>query len=109
MTESKEPITAVKNSADLNQLEEQYKEQIKDLEQKALDWENAFIAEKRAKNEMEDNYKVRLKTTEQERDEWKNQAHQNNKIYQSQEKVKKETDFLTEFTRLQQKKGIIKE
>lgn len=109
MTDEQIKITAVKNSQDLNDLEERYKEQIKKLEQQALDWENAFIAEKRAKNEMEDNYKVRLKTTEQERDEWKNQAHQNNKIYQSQEKVKKETDFLTEFTRLQQKKGIINE
>jgi hypothetical protein len=37
MTDNQEKITAVKNSADLNNLEEQYKTKIADLEQKALD------------------------------------------------------------------------
>jgi hypothetical protein len=35
--ENKDKITAVKNSQDLNNLEEQYKEKITTLEQKALD------------------------------------------------------------------------
>ncbi|WNE40358.1 MAG: hypothetical protein GBAus27B_000425 [Mycoplasmataceae bacterium] len=106
MTESQTKITAVKNSQDLNQLEEQYKTKIANLEQKALDWENAAITEKKAKDELEDDYKVKLKTTEQERDEWKNQAHASQRVYQSQEKTQKQNDFLTEFNKLQAKKGI---
>ncbi|MDR1670545.1 MAG: hypothetical protein LBR43_02380 [Spiroplasmataceae bacterium] len=105
MTDNQEKITAVKNSADLNNLEEQYKTKIADLEQKALDWENAAIAEKKAKDELEDNYKVRLKTTEQERDGWKNQAHQNRKVYQTEQKIQQQNDVLSELSRLQAKKG----
>ena len=106
MTDNQEKITAVKNSQDLNQLEEQYKSKIANLEQKALDWENAAITEKKAKDEMEDDYKIQVKSLTQEKDEWKNQAHQNTKIYQSQTKIKKESDVLSELAKLQEKKGI---
>lgn len=87
-------------------MEEDYKEQIKELEQKALDWENASIAEKRAKKKLEDEYKIKLKTTEQERDEWKNEAHAASKVYQTEKKTKEQTDFLSELAKLQEKKGI---
>ena len=108
MTEEnkKENITPIKNSEDLQRLAVKYEGQIEKLKQEALDWENTAIAEKSEKLDLKVNLEAELAKTCQDRDIWKREATAARKVYQANEKVVAQADFLTELAKLQEKKGI---
>ena len=103
---TKETITPIKNSESLQNLALKYEKEIELLKQKALDWENAAIAEKSEKLDLKINLEAELAKACQDRDIWKREAAAARRVYQTNEKVVAQADFLTELAKLQEKKGI---
>lgn len=104
MNEPKEKITSIKNSEDWKKLEAEYKEQIEKLEQKALDWENACIAESKEKLELKTSLEAQIKKERNEKEEWKTETLLNRKVRQEQQQTREEADFESEFAKLRQAK-----
>ena len=100
--ENKEKITSVKNAEEQAKLTKQLEDQIKEREEAILKLENEFYKSEQERVALGEV----LKKTESERDSWKKQAHAAQRVYQTLEKTKQEADFLTEFAKLQEKKGI---
>lgn len=97
----KEIITPVKNSEDHNKIVTKLEEQIEAEKQKALDWENACYKKDDTILEL----KKAREQAEKEKDDWKREAHAQRKVYQETKQAKETTDFLTEYKKLQAKKG----
>jgi len=103
MTDQKEEkITPIKNSEDQEKLKAKYEAEIETAEQKALDWHNASIKKDDTILELQ---KANKRLAE-EKDDWKREAHSARKIQQETKQHKETTDFLTEFKKLQAKKGL---
>lgn len=100
MTEPKEKITAIQNAEEQTRLTKQLEDQIQERDEAIKKLENNFYKSEQERVTLKDV----LKKTESERDSWKNQAHAAQKVYQTREEVKKETDFLSEFNKLREKK-----
>jgi hypothetical protein len=96
-----EKITPIKNSEDHNRVVAKLEEQIEEQKQKALDWENACYK----KDETILEIKKAKEQVERDRDDWKKEAHANRRIEQEKKATKETNDFLTEFAKLQERKG----
>lgn len=102
MTETKEKITAIQNAEEQAKLTKQLEDQVEAREEAIKQLENDLYKSEQERITLKDV----LKRTEAERDSWKRQAHANQKVQQNQAEVKRETDFLSELAKLQEKKGI---
>ena len=102
MTEQKEKITAIQNIEEQAKLTKQLEDQVKERDEAILKLENELYKSEQERIALGEV----LKKTESERDSWKKQAHVSQRVYQTQEEVKKQADFESEFLKLQAKKGI---
>lgn len=102
MTEKEEKITPLKNSEDYEQLKAEYLAKIAEKEAEVEKWKNTAI-----KSDKESLVKDKvIERLTEERDDWKTEATAARKVHQESKQVKEQTDFLTEFNKLQAKKGI---
>jgi len=101
-TPEKEKITPIKNSEDHNKVVAKYEAEIEEVKQKALDWENACYK----KDETILELKKAKQKAEEEKDDWKKEAHSARRVQQETKEYKEKNDFLTEFKKLQEKKGL---
>jgi hypothetical protein len=99
---NKDQITPLKNTEDYEKLKEKYELEKKQLKDEAEKWKNTAI--KRDDLLLEKD-KALDRLTE-ERDDWKREAHSARRVQQETKQHKEQTDFLTEFQRLQEKKGL---
>lgn len=102
MTEPKEKITLEKNIQEQEDRKAQYETDREVWKQEKLQLQN-LLGKKN--DEIFELQKANEKLTE-ERDDWKKEAHASRKTYQAEKKTKEQTDFMSEFAKLQAKKGI---
>ena len=100
MTEEKE-ITPLKNVEEQEKLKVKYEEESGQQQQKITLLENTITK----KNDEIFELQKANKSLSTERDDWKTEAHSARKIQQETKQHKETTDFLTEFKKLQEKKG----
>jgi hypothetical protein len=100
--ETQEKITPSKNIEEQERLKQKYEEESKEQQQKILDLENTITK----KNDEIFELQKANKNLATERDDWKKEAHAARKVNQESKIVKEQNDFLTEFNKLQAKKGI---
>ena len=98
----KEKITPLKNTEDYENLKQKYQAEKLQLKEAAEKWKNTAIKRDDLLLERD---KVIEKLIE-ERDDWKTEAHKQRKVYQETKQHKEQTDFLSEFKKSQEKKGI---
>ena len=103
--DNKEKITSSKNIEEQEKLKQKYEEESKEQQQKILDLENTITK----KNDEIFELQKANKNLATERDDWKKEAHAARKVQSETKQHKETTDFLTEFNKLQQKKGITME
>lgn len=100
--ESKEKSTPLKNIEEQEKLKVKYEDDVKEAQEKITTLENTITK----KNDEIFELQKSNKSLSTERDDWKKEAHSARRV-QQESKVHKETnDFLTEFKRLQEKKGL---
>ena len=102
MTENQEKITPSKNIEEQEKLKAKYEEESKEKDQQILNLQNTITK----KNDEIFELQKTNKRIADERDDWKTEANARSKIQQESKQHKEQTDFLTEFNKLQQKKGI---
>jgi hypothetical protein len=86
----------------LEKLKAKYEAEIETHKQEALDWKNAAIKNNDVIVER-DKTIARLET---EKDDWKREAHASRRVQLETKQHKETTDFLSEFKKLQEQKGI---
>ena len=95
-----EKITPLQNSEEHQKIISDLEAEIETKKAKAEEWKNTYL-----KSEQERlTVKKALERTEEERDDWKRQAFANRKIELEKKHNKEQSDFLTEFNKLQQAK-----
>ena len=102
MNQQPEKITPLKNTEDYENLKQKYETEKLELKAEVEKWKNTAI--KRDDLLLEKD-KALDRLTE-ERDDWKTEAHKQRKVYQETKQHKEQTDFLSEFKKSQEKKGI---
>jgi hypothetical protein len=102
MNDQKEKITPLKNSEDYEKLKAEYETEKKQLKDKVEEWKNVAI---KRDEELLEKDKL-LERTLEEKEDWKREAHSARKIHQETKQHKEQADFLTEFKKLQAKKGF---
>ena len=102
MNDPEQKITPLKNTEDYEKLKEKYEVEKTELKAEVEKWKNTAI--KRDDLLLEKD-KVLDRLTE-ERDDWKTEAHKQRKVYQETKQHKEQTDFLSEFKKSQERKGI---
>jgi len=102
MNEPKEKITPLKNTEDYEKLKEKYETEKTELKAEVEKWKNTAI--KRDDLLLEKDKALDHLT--EERDDWKTEAHKQRKVYQATKQHKEQTDFLSEFKKSQERKGI---
>ena len=99
--DNKDKITPLKNSEEHQKLVNKYEAEIETHKQATLDWKNAAIKKDDTILEL----KKARERAEAERDDWKREAHASRRVQAESQQAKEQTDFLTEFKKLQEKKG----
>lgn len=102
MTDQKEKITPLQNSEDYEKLKADYEAKIEEKKDEVEKWKNTAIKSDDA-SLVKDKEIERL---EKEKDDWRQEALSARKVYKENKKTQEQTDFLTEFKRLQAKKGL---
>ena len=102
MNQQPEKITPLKNTEDYENLKQKYETEKQELKAEVEKWKNTAI--KRDDLLLEKD-KALDRLTE-ERDDWKTEAHKQRKVYQETKQHKEQTNFLSEFKKLQAKKGF---
>ena len=100
--ENPEKITSQKNLEDQEKLKQKYEAEREALEQENLTLKNTITQ----KNDEIFELQKANKRLAEERDDWKKEAHAIRKVNQETKQHKETTDFLTEFNKLQAKKGL---
>ena len=102
MNEPKEKITPLQNSEEHQKIVSDLEAEILTKKEKAEEWKNAYL-----KSEQERlTIKKTLERTEEEKEDWKREAFANRKVQSESKQAKASTDFLSEFKKSQEKKGI---
>jgi len=103
MTETQKPNNPLKIEKGTDHLElvAKYEAKIAETKQQANSWKEASVA---SENKALEKDKV-IERLEKERDDWKQEALSSRKVYQEQKQHEEQNDFLTEFKKLQEKKG----
>ena len=100
--QEKEKITPLKNSEEHQKLVQGFEDDLEKEKQNTLEWKNAYL-----KSEQERKVLKQAKDkVEEERDDWKKEAHTQRKVQAESKQAKEQTDFLTQFKKLQEKKGL---
>lgn len=99
---NKEKLTPTKNIEEQEKLKAKYEAEIETANQENLKLKNTITK----KNDEIFELQKTNKNLSQERDDWKQEAHAARKVQQETKEYKETTDFLTEFKKLQAKKGI---
>ena len=102
MNEPKEKITSSKIVEQQEKLKNKYELENQEQQQKIIDLESKII---KKNDEIFELQKVN-KRVAGERDDWKTEAHASRKVYQETKQHKEQTDFLSEFKKSQERKGI---
>ena len=104
MTDNQNPNNPLKvnTGKDHVELVAKYEAKIAEKEKLANEWKEASVKSEDKVLEI----KKEKERVEAERDDWKQEALSSRKVYQETKQVKETTDFLTEFQKLQEKKGI---
>jgi len=104
MNEKETPNNPIKIEKGQDHLElvAKYEAKIAETKQKANEWKEASVA---SENKVLERDKV-IERLEKERDDWKQEALNNRKVYQENKKQIEQSDFLTSFQKLQEKKGL---
>ena len=97
----KNPLKVEKGTDHL-ELVAKYEAKIAEVKQQANSWKEASV---KSEDKVLERDKV-IERLEAERDDWKSEALANRKVYQEQKQAKEQNDFLTEFKKLQEKKGL---
>jgi hypothetical protein len=95
-------ITSSKIVEEQERLKNKYEEEKAALEQANLDLENKITKKNDEIFELQKTNKGLAK----EKEDWKREAHASRKVYQETKQAKETTDFLSEFKKSQEKKGI---
>lgn len=103
MTEEqpKSPLKVEKGTDHL-ELVAKYEAKISEVQQKANSWKEASV---KSENKVLERDKV-IERLEAERDDWKSEALAQRKVYQESKQAKEQSDFITEFKKTQEKKGL---
>jgi len=100
-TEKDKNISPLQNSEEHQKLIHSYEEKINQHKAKETEWQNAYLKSEQDKLEL-------TKTNErltQEKDDWKREAYAAKKVQAETKQHKEQQDFLTEYQKLQAKKG----
>lgn len=97
----KNPLKVEKGTDHL-ELVAKYEAKIAEVQQKANSWKDASV---KSEDKVLERNKA-IERLEAERDDWKSEALANRKVYQETKKDKEQSDFITDFKKLQEKKGL---
>ena len=102
MNEPKEKITPLQNSEEHQKLVQDYEAKIEQHKDKELEWKNAYLKSEQDKLEL----KKQTERLTEEKEDWKREAFANRKVQAETKQHKEQTDFLSEFKKSQERKGI---
>ena len=102
MNEPKEKITPLQNSEEHQKIIQDLESQIETKEQKVQEWKNTYLKSEQERLEI----KKTLERTQEEKEDWKREAFANRKVQAETKQHKEQTDFLSEFKKSQERKGI---